>query len=661
MIIIERLKVENWCQHTLRSIDFVPGVNGITGPNGSGKTNLLKAICFAIRGSKVRSVAGSVNKNATEATVELELYDTDSPNLRWRIVRKITRDPATGVESQGDAELHSLGAKSGVMRGKPTNIDDKLAELINVDNVAFDNHIYIGQTKTSDIVTDPHKTRIKSLSTAIPLLLELQKKRARFDALKSKLITSTVIGDPIAAQAEITALMEQISSSKVELVLLQSEIDRTDKKRLYDQVSTAGLSALVINIQKEQAKKEGCLGELAVHSEMVTKLQAQLDAIKKVNTDPELVELYDLETLQLKPPVTVTAELVAAVQYETSNRISAIERVASTPDGQIPGYTTLRPDGLLQCGYCGSNVTRAAMEQHIIDCKQMTGTRCVCAKKNHEAVSAAIRRMNAALTLDQEVNVRRTAIDKELSRAQFSENSARKNLASVTATLQELEAEYKAKVNPVAAKAAEDALKKFEAIERKAIELGSDIRNMQEQLPPKIEALTKLKADIAASADVQRKYSLLSRAKDVLEMEQVPYDILLAYLPTITKAINQYLEGFEAPFTLNLTKDRSDFEVRFKASGNVMPLDKLSGGQSIITGLAFRLALHDHVAKQFGVMLLDEPTAYLDADAVTCVRNVFQAADAVAKKNKRQIILITHEEGLSSGIQNKIQLPIAAI
>ena len=44
------LELSNFCQHPERMITFAPGLNMLIGPNGSGKTNILRALQFALTG-----------------------------------------------------------------------------------------------------------------------------------------------------------------------------------------------------------------------------------------------------------------------------------------------------------------------------------------------------------------------------------------------------------------------------------------------------------------------------------------------------------------------------------------------------------------------------------------------------------------------------------
>ena len=49
-MLLRRAELRNFCQHTAMDISFSPRLNMIVGANGSGKTNLLRAILLGLTG-----------------------------------------------------------------------------------------------------------------------------------------------------------------------------------------------------------------------------------------------------------------------------------------------------------------------------------------------------------------------------------------------------------------------------------------------------------------------------------------------------------------------------------------------------------------------------------------------------------------------------------
>ena len=41
-----KLHMHRWCQHYDRELTFVQGMNSLVGPNGRGKSNIIRALCL---------------------------------------------------------------------------------------------------------------------------------------------------------------------------------------------------------------------------------------------------------------------------------------------------------------------------------------------------------------------------------------------------------------------------------------------------------------------------------------------------------------------------------------------------------------------------------------------------------------------------------------
>src|SRR5256886_7510956 len=71
-----RLRLVNFRQHADTDLEFGPGITGIIGPNGSGKTSILEAIAWALYGVQaVRGDKDSIRRLGAKgrAGVEVDL------------------------------------------------------------------------------------------------------------------------------------------------------------------------------------------------------------------------------------------------------------------------------------------------------------------------------------------------------------------------------------------------------------------------------------------------------------------------------------------------------------------------------------------------------------------------------------------------------------
>jgi exonuclease SbcC len=89
---LNRLVLQNFRQHADTRIEFGPGVTGIIGPNGSGKTTILEAIAWAVYGNPAaRGTRDSFrfNRAGARSGVRVEL-DFDLGGRNYRVVRGLT-------------------------------------------------------------------------------------------------------------------------------------------------------------------------------------------------------------------------------------------------------------------------------------------------------------------------------------------------------------------------------------------------------------------------------------------------------------------------------------------------------------------------------------------------------------------------------------------
>jgi len=124
-------------------------------------------------------------------------------------------------------------------------------------------------------------------------------------------------------------------------------------------------------------------------------------------------------------------------------------------------------------------------------------------------------------------------------------------------------------------------------------------------------------------------------------------------LPELNELINKYLHRFDSPYTVKLVKSFSKGSDTIKVEvyeRNVKRYySSLSGGESTILGLAFRLAFGELISR-FGInytldfLILDEALAHLDEDHKYEVMNILckMVEDGIIS----QVIVITHDRDI---------------
>lgn len=143
---------------------------------------------------------------------------------------------------------------------------------------------------------------------------------------------------------------------------------------------------------------------------------------------------------------------------------------------------------------------------------------------------------------------------------------------------------------------------------------------------------------------------IVRTVRDAMHPSKLPAVVMREYGKILNARIEWYLSRWQAPFRVWLDED-----IAFKAikpdeedSEVLTEMDaaRLSGGERIVGAVSFRLAMSDTFASEAGLVVLDEPSNYLDKQNIQHLQEVLLELRSLAAQSDRQVIVVTHEAAL---------------
>lgn len=695
-----RLVAKNFCQHRELTIDFPPGVNilGILGGNGRGKSNAIKAIRFAILGESGNAggkaddlnwqaaeaketgfvewffeqagIEGSVKRHITTARANMAFGNTkhksvSEVNAEMLKIAGVTKKTIEDVVFVMQGEIEKILFKRPAERAKEfqglfgTESAEKIRELL--------------QKEIATISTDPIDERIAELEKRISE--EIDPDLRKFNDEKGEAETQLKLIDRTAAQSikdayelalkraqEIQALQERATKLQRAIGGAQLPHFSDELQRLIDAMEANRVAA-------DEAKQK----------------LANVTAARQISTsraafEKELQEAtFVLET----PPPTVPAVTPEHVETAKKQAADAAAELANTKT-----FIKAFESGNSTCPTCGTDWPNAAeaveaaratlqeQQENLVQVESLIGRASGELEKYRFAVQSLVEKQEDAAT-------RAATLRSTLSRMGEAPQVQVDNLAALEAQVTEFDRLKKAiderapKVNALQAQVAasqgelkaltaqlaaleseqpqgllrthyEEALRQLSVAEQLTAafaELGGKLGLLHELRARTLAELSTLQGQ-AKNLSERRKYKeLCEQARAVLHRDCLPRMVTQAYLKVLNVAINDYLMLFNVPFTCQI-KDDLDV-VCFPVGAGERSAERLSGGQKVMLGIAFRFAVYSLFTRNLGFMVLDEPTNMLDDDHISSVLDILDSVRKYAHSTGMQLIVITHEKQLA--------------
>lgn len=270
-----------------QAIDFArlmePGLFGIFGPTGSGKTTILDGITLALYGEIARKSKNFVNTNCKSASVFFEFQISGAEIKKYRVEREFKQDPVKEGYKTGKCRLSDItGETPVILADKVTDVNKYCMEIIGLKSDDFQRTVVLPQGRFSEFLKLEGKKRSEMLERLFRLqpygdglIRKVKEKREEITQKKSNL------NGQLSAYVDITE--EKVEEKKEELAKLEKEQEQKslEVKKIEAEFQEG---KIIWDLQEEQKKHWKKKEELAEQEETMKKVFDEIELSKKASS-----------------------------------------------------------------------------------------------------------------------------------------------------------------------------------------------------------------------------------------------------------------------------------------------------------------------------------------------------------------------------------------
>jgi len=676
------LQVTNLCQYKKYNLKYKPGITGIVGNNGKGKSNLLDAAqFFAITGLTPPKYTKSELlrwKSNSGHTVFKFLHN----NINYRLSRNI-HDSKT-VLSWKDSKGNSQSIK------KLAEVNDEMEKILGMNFTIFRETCFVGQGYLSNIVDMAHSPRMAYFQK----ISNVAKAETIRSSLQGYLNKMVVYPDRTADIAELRDIVDQSkirhSSNLLAIKELEIELDRfneilpmakdaikgTTEKEYKTKIKD--IDRKIDAVEKEMKGLQNKIRRLKI-SEVTPLTEEEIKLKQKLIEKESIEKALKKEQIDLakhmttKPEVSEDEEKLTTDLKEVKDQLRVLNlKTKASEDGTCPvcesNYNTPTSAFSKDLDFWATALREMEGRREHFDTSSKLLSKWSYIKEDFNRRCGDLLQRSREITpkggkafTREELNTREEALssylDKLKQKQEINLKVNKKRVALTTYKTEKVMAEKETFFPEALRKSAEiqiDTHQKYE--DRVAAKLLE-----QQELLTRVEEcekqILKYMTEQTLADNIKKVEALFERSKEVLHRENLPKLAMRRMLLALNTKLAFYLEQFQTVFTAQIN-DQFDFICDFVSSNdNKKSARALSGGQKVALALAFRFALTDVLSSSVPILILDEPTVHLDEENIQCVRNVILEVRRHTEKGM-YVLIATHEPILYSAFSRVIDVGV---
>lgn len=697
-------------------LEFEPGLVGIFGPQGSGKTTTMNTVYALLTNDFSRLV---LNRKEEAVRQQAESHAVSRAEIRavhngteFRLSRTLAPSTRSRLELPG-----------GVVRTKETEVRTELDNLLGSSRQLLGKYVFVDQWRLRELFQQTKSARSEAMAHLcgtdfLGKLYDAVNTRLNVD---TRLLTESVmdvdqlrreLGEQRQRAAEYAARHEELQRQQLsdeQAQALQFSVDE------YERVLAVmrNLPRKRSLLESHHSSLQSCLKNVAAQQEAISQ---QMEAVESFRREMDqlqsLEEQYRLrhrEYLRRQQLISQIEDLEVRVSSPPPPRpavegLDVLEKLLEDLRREMGPHEAIvrslgKISGKAVCETCGqsldnlqSRLSKARQSLKPLQARQEELQQAIKLRQVYEkrklehdlAVKEAKQSLStqrAELAELPEVELPAEPEPARTSAARQRHETARRQLAAAQKDHTEsvrVSGEHQARVAALEAEIAADESKirvetitateyeEMSAMLTASRQVAFEVREAAARLDEVQQEISRREAAIRRCETLQaRRESLvrwldhLGRAKTVFHADGLPRVFHRRVLEQMESQVNQVLEEFESPFSVRTAEELS-YNAMFR-NGTFVPVQRLSGGQQVVLALAFRWVLNSLFASRIGMLVLDEPTAGLDAHHIALLEVALVRLGAAARSAGCQVIIITHDTRLERVFDQIIRFDRAVV
>lgn len=707
-MLLERLHLRNYGRHHDLTIDFKPQLNAIVGRNGAGKTTILDALLFLLSG--INRAVGKNEDNVSQyakpgepAFAEL-VFSHNGEQLRLKRGLQpntadlvIDKDRVRGITACNNAVLAKLGVTPNQLNDyvfvEQRRIDSwfdkapsaRAEDMTSLFGATGAESAYKALLKAQPIsvpqLPENMGNVLQELSQVQQQVLELQGRRGGFSDLPEKPADRLdQLNAKIREYHQRTGLQVQIDSRRRDLETFNRELTQV----------TGSLEASLRDI----AELEQAVLPWRQAATTANRLLAQWATYHKANFARRAYQ-RDLATFsaQVKSRMLLPvkpADLVLPDDTQFQLTLAQLQPAAAEAEMMCNQLKRLQPGQ--PCPTCGSEPANIAahLEQHsqrlaslqqelfpLLERQRKTTAYHAAVeqcRQNRRALKQQLRGLkqarrallacDAPQTPEHELHQTRAdakIVEDGLQAAGNVRDSLQRKQQDLIAAINQAAADlkhYESLPPPLSPQELQTVEAEVQRINDRLTEraaLDSEIKVLEERARGLQQRADIIRDTVKRAAGIQHASTRLKQVAEILHHTAAPRILTQTRLEAMLDEVNASLGLLEAPFRVALDEALT-FWAEFLDGTVRQPDRRLSVGQRITLAIALRIAMNSTLVGDLGLLILDEPTAGLDAETLACVPAAIARLREISESRGLQVLFVTHEQALIEKFENVIAL-----